>query len=67
MSDAIKNVAILRSALIGIIGVETEAELRHMEAAIRTLPVPDSDRATTINAIHALLATMPVSLEGRSS
>lgn len=30
-----------------------------MELAIRALPVPEADKAISINAIHALLATMP--------
>ncbi|WP_421179296.1 hypothetical protein [Aeromonas enteropelogenes] len=61
MSDVTQDVALLRAALIGLIGAETEAELRQMEVIMRTLPVPDADRAASINAIHALLATMPAS------
>ena len=61
MSDATKDVVMLRSALIGLIGAETEAELRQMEAYVRTMPIADADRAASINAIHALLATMPAS------
>jgi hypothetical protein len=30
-----------------------------MEATMRLLPAPDADKAVSINAIHALLATMP--------
>ena len=44
-----------RSALIGLIGVETKEELEAMEIALRLLPVPEKDRTITINAIHALL------------
>ncbi len=62
MSDVINDVTLLRTALIGLIGAETEAELRQMEVIMRTLPMPDADRAASINAIHALLATMPTSL-----
>lgn len=61
MSDVINDVILLRTALIGLIGAETEAELRQMEVIMRTLPMPDADRAASINAIHALLATMPTS------
>jgi hypothetical protein len=33
--------------------------VRQMEATMRLLPAPDADKAVSINAIHALLATMP--------
>ncbi|WP_429076395.1 hypothetical protein [Aeromonas hydrophila] len=59
MSDAIKNAAMLRAALVGLIGADTEKELREMELAMRSLPMPEADRVASINAIHALLATMP--------
>lgn len=61
MRKAETDIALLRSALAGLIGADTEAELRQMEAVMRTLPVPDADKAVSINAInaiHALLATM---------
>lgn len=51
------DIALLRSVLFGLVGVGTESELRQMEAIIRAAPVPESDKAVTINAIHALLAT----------
>lgn len=47
----------VRTALIGLVGVETKEELDGMEAAIRLLPVPDVDRMNTINAITALRET----------
>lgn len=53
------DIATLRSALEGLIGAETEDELRQMELAIRSMPAPEADRAVSINAIHALIATMP--------
>ncbi|OCA65205.1 hypothetical protein [Aeromonas hydrophila] len=53
------DIALLRSVLVGLIGAGTEAELRQMEGIIRALPVPDADKAVSINAIHALLATIP--------
>lgn len=67
MSDAIKHAAMLRAALVGLIGAETETELRQMESLMRTLPMPAADRAASINAIHALLATMPTNQEGVTS
>lgn len=59
MSDVIQDVALLRSALIGLIGAETEEDLRQMEVIMRALSITDADRVASINAIHALLATMP--------
>lgn len=47
----------LRSALVGLVGASEPGDLRQMEAAIRVLPAPDEDKAATINAIHALIAT----------
>jgi hypothetical protein len=49
----------LRKALVGLVGASEPNELRAMELAMRTLPVPDEDRAATINAIHALLPLQP--------
>lgn len=54
-----RNVALLRAALVGLIGTDSEQELRQMEATMRTLPALGADRAVSINAIHALLSTMP--------
>lgn len=52
----------LRKALVGLVGVDTKAELEDMERALRTLPVPDEDRMSTLNAIHALRDTLLVSV-----
>lgn len=49
--------ALLRNALVGLVGAESRAELEQMEVAARLMPAPDADRAASINAIHALLAT----------
>lgn len=49
--------AMLRKALIGLVGAESYEELEQIEAAIRVMPVPDIDRLHTINAIQALLQT----------
>jgi hypothetical protein len=62
MRKAEGDIAILRSALVGLVGVETEHDLREMELVTRLLPAPESDKAASVNAIHALLATMPPSV-----
>lgn len=59
MRKAEADIALLRKALAGLIGVETKADLEQMEAAMRFVPAPDADKVVGINAIHALLATMP--------
>lgn len=59
MRKAEADVAMLRAALVGLIGADSEQELRQMEAAMRVLPAPDADKAVSINAIRALLATLP--------
>jgi hypothetical protein len=59
MRKAEADIALLRAALAGLIGSDTEAELRQMEATMRLLPAPEEDKAVSINAIHALLSTMP--------
>jgi hypothetical protein len=58
MRKAESDIAMLRSALVGLIGADTEPELRQMEATIRLLPASEADKAVSINAIHALLETM---------
>jgi hypothetical protein len=59
MRKAEADITLLRSALTGLIGAETEGELRQIEAALRVLPAPAADKAASINAIHALLSTTP--------
>ena len=59
MRKAEDDIALLRGALVGLIGADGEDDLRQMEATMRMLPAPDADKAVSINAIHALLATMP--------
>ena len=50
----------LRKALFGLVGAETKDELERMEVAVRLLPYsPESDKIASINAITALLETMP--------
>lgn len=55
----VSDLATLRSALVGLVGAETEDELRELEALMRLLPAPEADKAASINAIHALLYTIP--------
>jgi len=64
MRKAEADIAMLRAALVGLIGVDGEDELRQMEATMRLLPAPDADKAVSINAIHALLATVPPNVPG---
>jgi hypothetical protein len=59
LRKAEKNIALLRAALVGLIGADSEQELRQMEVTMRLLPAPAEDKAVSINAIHALLATLP--------
>lgn len=57
--DQASDIATLRSALIGLVGAETVDELKSMEATMRLLPAPEADKVVSINAIQALIATMP--------
>lgn len=49
----------LRVALVQLVGVDGPAELAEMEAVMRLMPAPAEDKAATIDAIHALIATLP--------
>ena len=44
-----------RAALAALGGEGSADELRQMEAIIRVAPVPDTDKAAMLNAIHVLL------------
>ena len=57
LRSAEEKIIKLRSALIGLVGAETKEELEQMELMVRTLSVPDTDKAVTINAIRALIET----------
>ncbi|NDP41085.1 MAG: hypothetical protein GZ093_20615 [Rhodoferax sp.] len=59
MRKATSDITRLRSALVRLIGTDTETELRQMEANIRLAHASEVDKAVSINAIHALLATLP--------
>jgi hypothetical protein len=48
----------LRAALVGLVGVDGSEELGHMEAVMRLMAAPAEDKAATIDAIHALVATL---------
>jgi hypothetical protein len=57
--DAIREQRdLLRSALVGLVGVDGRAELEQMEAMMRLMPAPAEDKAATIDAIHALVKTL---------
>lgn len=48
----------LRTALVGVVGADGD-ELGGMEIALRLADMPAKDKAVTIDAIHALLETLP--------
>lgn len=50
----------LRTALVKIVGVDGRDELEQMEVVMRLMPAPAEDKAATVDAIHALLATLPI-------
>jgi hypothetical protein len=47
----------LRAALVALVGVDGRDDLGQMEAVMRLMVVPAEDKAATIDAIHALIAT----------
>lgn len=49
----------LRAALVALVGVDGKDDLEQMEAVMRLMPAPAQDKAVTIDAIHALIATLP--------
>ena len=51
--------ALVRNALVGWIGADGREELEKMEACIRDEICREDDRARSLNAIHALLKTLP--------
>lgn len=59
MRKAEADIALLRSALEGMIGASTERGLREMEAAVQVIPDPEGNATVALAAIRALLATMP--------
>jgi len=61
MRDLESKLAQLRRALVGLVGLDTREELEAMEAVVRLSTIPEKDRASTIDAIHALMDTLPAS------
>lgn len=57
LTKARADVALLRAALVGLIGESEPDKLRNMEAAVRMMPRCDEDKAAALNAIHALIKT----------
>ena len=49
----------LRAALVKLVGVDGREELEQMEIVMRAMPAPAADKAATVDAIHALIATLP--------
>jgi len=61
MRKAEETISVLRSALVGLVGFDTKDELEKMEMLMRSIPAPEDDVISSINAIHALLKTLPES------
>ena len=59
MREAETKIIKLRAALADLVGASEKNELEQMELAMRSLIIPEADRAVSINAIHALLETLP--------
>ena len=55
MRQAEATISKLRTVLSGLIGASTKTELQGMELALRSMPMPDTDKVAAINAIHVLL------------
>ena len=55
MRKAEATIAMLRDALIGLVGASGKDDLEKMEMLIRVAPAPDADKVGIINAIHALV------------
>ena len=55
MRKAENTISKLRIPLEGLIGASTKEGLKSIEIGLRSLPVPEVDRAVSINAIHVLL------------
>jgi hypothetical protein len=63
MREAEEKISILRRALVGLVGVDGADQLNEMEAVMRLMPAPMADKAASIDAIHALRATLPAAPE----
>jgi hypothetical protein len=49
----------LRNALARLVGVDGRTELEQLEVVMRVMPGPAEDVAASVDAIQALLATLP--------
>ncbi len=54
-----ETIKLLRDALIGLVGSSERAELEQMELVLRTVPTPDCDKVSMLNAIRAIINTEP--------
>jgi len=59
LDKAERDCELLRSALGGLVGASSREDLEQMELFIRSTPAPAEDRAASIDAIHALMKTLP--------
>ncbi len=59
LRKAESDIALLRNALVGLVGADGREELEKMEAYIRSSACIEDDRAVSVNTIHALLKTLP--------
>lgn len=50
----------LRAALAALVGASEREELEQLEAMMRLMHAPAADKAASIDAIHALIATADV-------
>ena len=57
MRKAEENIKRLRTALAGLIAVETPEDLDRLESILRVTRAPESDKILALNAIDALRAT----------
>ena len=57
MREAESKIAILRKALVGLVGSDNKEGLEKMELAMRLVNAPDADLVASINAIHVLIQT----------
>ena len=57
VARAMQQRDLLRAALWKLVGAESVAELEQMEMVLRAAPAPAADKAVSIDAIHALIAT----------
>ncbi len=53
------KIKLLQNALIGLIGVDSIPELKEMEAIVLSHPSSDLNKPAVLNAISALLFTIP--------